>query len=513
MTVRPKSPKTAKPSAVNCLSVTALLSLAGAAAVWLVYAQGWLLYYGDAEARLNHARRVLDSQTPGFDQLGTPWLPLPHLLGMPLAGVDSLWRSGLAGAIPPAVCFVIAGVFLFAAARRIFGSPVPALAASALFALNPNILYLQSIPMAESVFSAALLALLYFTVRFRDTGGWGALAGAGLASCAAALTRYEGWFLIPFVAAYIARRKLPAALTFCLLAGAAPLFWLGYNWWLTGDALYFYRGPYSAGAIQGSAPYPGKHDWRVAFYYYQMAARLCAGPVLALAGLAGAAAALWKRAFWPLFFLLLPGAFFIWSMHSSGSPIFVPVLWPNSYYNIRYGAASMPLLALAAAALVAVVPPRGRKWAAAVVVAACVAPWLLHPSPANWVTWEEARVNSEARREWTRQAAEFLAPRYVPGSGIITSFGDLTGIYREAGIPLRETFTEMNGLPWLATVRRPDLFLWQEWAVAMGGDEVQSGIQRAGLHGIRYKLEKTIIVKGAPVIEIYRRTGGMHGPS
>ena len=33
--------------------------------------RGWLLYYGDAEAHLNIARRIVDSRTPGYDQVGT----------------------------------------------------------------------------------------------------------------------------------------------------------------------------------------------------------------------------------------------------------------------------------------------------------------------------------------------------------------------------------------------------------------------------------------------------------
>ncbi len=43
-----------------------------------------------------------------------------------------------------------------------------------------------------------------------------------------------------------------------------------------------------------------------------------------------------------------------------------------------------------------------------------------------------------ARRAWTREAADFLAANYRHGSGILFSFGDLTGVLREAGIPLRE---------------------------------------------------------------------------
>ena len=56
--------------------------------------------------------------------------------------------------------------------------------------------------MTESLFFCCLLALLYFTVRFRDTQGWGAVAGAGIAACAGTLTRYEGWFVLPFAAVY-----------------------------------------------------------------------------------------------------------------------------------------------------------------------------------------------------------------------------------------------------------------------------------------------------------------------
>ena len=80
-----------------------------------------------------------------------------------------------------------------------------------------------------------------------------------------------------------------------------------------------------------------------------------------LIALAGAVAALVRRAFWPLVLLALPGVFFVWSMYSSGgTPIFIPVLKPFSYYNSRYGLAVLPLLALAAAALVAVLPRRVR---------------------------------------------------------------------------------------------------------------------------------------------------------
>ena len=103
------------------------------------------------------------------------------------------------------------------------------------------------------------------------------------------------------------------------------------------------------------------------------------------------------------------------------------------------------------------------------------------------------------------QAADYLAPRYVRGSGILTGFGDLIGIYRDMGIPLRETFTPDNGLPFDAAVLRPELFLHEQWVVTMGGHPVQSAVNRAARLGHSLPLEQTIMVKDAPVIEIYRR--------
>jgi hypothetical protein len=502
-------------SALEVSAAVLLLTLASAAAVWFFHARGWLLWYGDAEAHLNTARRILDNQTPGYDQIGSVWLPLPHLLLMPFARVDRWWRSGIAAAFPSSACFVIGGTFLFLAARRIFRSTAAAAAATALAALNPNLLYLQSTAMTEAVFFAALMALLYFSARFRETQGWGAATGAGIAACAGSLARYEGWFLIPFAAAYFfvaARRRPAAACVFLVLAALGPLYWLANDWYLTGDALDFYRGPYSARAIQGSADFPGRGDWHMAWYYYRKAAELCAGSWLAAMAVAGAAAALARRIFWPLGLLALPGLHVIWSMHSGVVPIFMPILWPFSYYNTRYGLGVLPLLALAAAALVTLAPPRWQRLAAALLVAAALVPWAAHPSPERWITWAESRANSTGRRAWMHEAADYLRPLYVPGSGIIASAGDdFFGIFREMGIPLRETFTVVNGLPFLATVARPDLFLWHQWAVVKGGDDAQTAIHRAGRYGIRYRLEKRIMEKNEPVIEIYRRVGGIHG--
>jgi hypothetical protein len=188
-------------------------------------------------------------------------------------------------------------------------------------------------------------------------------------------------------------------------------------------------------------------------------------------------------------------------MYSSGTPIFVPNLFPNSYYNTRYAIAIVPLIAFAAAAMVASAPPRLRLPAAIVIAAVPLIFWR-NQTP---ICWKESEVNSVARRAWTAQAAQFLAENYHPGDGILFPFGDLTGALREAGIPLREGVHEGNGPLWLASITRPDLFLRQGWVLGFAGDDATTAALRADRRGRRYVLRKRIIVKGAPVVELYQR--------
>jgi len=162
--------------------VVVLLLLISATASWWCLQKGYILYFGDAEAHLNIARRILDSRTPGPEQIGTGWLPLPHVLMIPFVARDSWWRSGLAGTIPSSACFVLAGTFLFAVARRVFASNPAALCSTMLFALNPNMLYLQATPMTEPLFLASVAALLWATLWFRDSQSLLALLAAAIAS-------------------------------------------------------------------------------------------------------------------------------------------------------------------------------------------------------------------------------------------------------------------------------------------------------------------------------------------
>ncbi len=481
------------------LAASALVSLA--ALVW-VHAHGFTLYWGDAEAHLNIARRIVEARTTGYEELGEPWLPVTHLLMLPLVTFDSLWQSGLAGAIPSAFCFTAAAAFFFAATRRVLGD-ASAWCALALFVLNPNALYLQSIPMMEAPFFAALMGLFFFTTRYRDTQSCTDLIGAASMCLAGTLTRYEGWIFVPLATLYVlvtARRKrIPKTLLFGALASLGVAWWLFYNWWLAGDALDFLRGPNSSVAIQAGRPYPGHGNWHLAIQYYFTAAKLVLGWPLVWLGAIGLIAALWRRAFWPVVLFASWPIFFIWSMHSSAQPIHVPTLWPHSWYNTRYALAMLPLLSFGAGALAV------RRMAVPIAILAGAGFWLFHLDHQNWICWKESEQNSIARRAWTHSAVYYLEFHARPTDTFFTTFGDISGIFREAGIHFKRTLTWDDNPEWQAAVNRPDLFLWEDWAVAQRGDPVDETIHRARNLGVRYDLATEIMIKGALPIEIYHR--------
>src|SRR2546427_332318 len=101
----------------DALLVAQLAAAISIASFFYYLRHGDLLLYGDAVAHINIARRVFDSRTPGLLQLGTVWLPLPHLLMLPFLASRWLWQTGVGGAIPSVGCYVFATVGIFCFVR------------------------------------------------------------------------------------------------------------------------------------------------------------------------------------------------------------------------------------------------------------------------------------------------------------------------------------------------------------------------------------------------------------
>src|SRR5208282_1423622 len=221
-----------------------------------------LLLYGDAVAHINIARRVFDSQTPGLLQLGTVWLPLPHLLMIPFIWSKTLWQNGSGGSIPSMVAYVFGVVGIFRLVRGTLAADprtkpaagVGAVAAAFAYGANPNLIYMQATAMTESLYLALFIwAVVYFAEFIRnlrkndlqqneDPGQMQSahrpLFGCACCLAAAELTRYDGWFLAGVmglvVVVIVLRRwqnqKLRRdAVKFLLGIAAVPVLWLAYN--------------------------------------------------------------------------------------------------------------------------------------------------------------------------------------------------------------------------------------------------------------------------------------------
>ncbi|HZW80081.1 MAG TPA: hypothetical protein VFF50_06405, partial [Candidatus Deferrimicrobiaceae bacterium] len=109
-------PKSLPPKAYSEIETVRVLWLAIFISVFsflFYYRNGDVLLYGDAVAHINIARRVFDSRTPGLLQLGTVWLPLPHLLIVPFIISKHMWQSGAGGSIPSMAGFIfgVLGIF------------------------------------------------------------------------------------------------------------------------------------------------------------------------------------------------------------------------------------------------------------------------------------------------------------------------------------------------------------------------------------------------------------------
>ena len=517
--------------------LAAAISLAG----FIYYLRrGDLLLYGDAVAHINIARRIFDSLTPGLGQLGTVWLPLPHLLIAPFLVSDRLWRTGVGAAIPSLIAYVLAAAGIYRLTRELVASrneakssrPATAgLIAALVFACNPNIIYLQTTAMNEVIYLTFFIWAVVWLQRFTVSGSAlpvspsKALICSGVLLCAACLSRYEGWVIAALcsIAAPIIlarQRRLRASIRplviFWILAAAAPVFWLSYNRLVYGNALEFANGYYSARAIEqrsiaaGGARNPASQSATRAAAFYGEAvlgdlgeSRIARSLVLAL-GIAGALLLARPSASSALL-LWTPFPFYIYSIAYGSVPIFVPTLWPWSYYNVRYGTSLLPAIAVGLA--ITVVTCAGllkNRAARRGVFAACLAAVAIsyasayfqphhrghYPLPGEPergpLVWREAVVNSFPRQAFDQQLVRVLA-QLPPNSRLLMSLTSDVGALQSAGIPLRRVINEGNSRPlsttglWNDALASPAASA--DFIIAIEGDPVASAVARhpAGL--------------------------------
>ena len=115
----------------------------GAAAAVYYFLRGLTLSHYDAKAHLVVARRIFDSLTPGYEQIGAVWLPLPHLLNMLPVQNDLMYRTGASGVAISVLSFTLACYAIAAIVQRTSGSWVGALIAVGVVALGSLVWWLS----------------------------------------------------------------------------------------------------------------------------------------------------------------------------------------------------------------------------------------------------------------------------------------------------------------------------------------------------------------------------------
>lgn len=156
----------------------------------------------DALGRINIARKIIDSLTPGMGQLGGIWLPFPQILMVPLMPFDFFWKTGLAGAIISGAAFVLGAVYIQKATYLITKSLKASLLVWFMFVANINILFLQTMALSEVFFMTCLIMIIYFLTKWVGNHSLRDLLAAAFFIILITLTRYEGYFV--FVGATIA---------------------------------------------------------------------------------------------------------------------------------------------------------------------------------------------------------------------------------------------------------------------------------------------------------------------
>ena len=431
------------------------------ASLHFFYTRGLSNLYGDGLAHMEGARRIFDSLTPGYEEIGSVWLPLYHLICAPLAINDFLWRTGLAGGLVSSAAFALTCYFLFRLGAEINRNLAAGLVALAGALLCPSFLYLASTPLTEPLALLWSVLVAYALFRYSQSGSWKSLAGAAAAAFMGTLTRYEGWNVLPFatllvflIYPYPWRQRSIRALFFAGVAGAGPLLWLIHNAHRFKNPLEFYNGPGSAKDIYAhqlattAFPYPTDGSLLLSARYYLEDLKLVIGVwalELAVLGLVAWCASLRESrrgAVAVLFIVPLP--FYIQAMAYAAIPLYVPTLFPHTYYNLRYGVEMIAAVALFPSFVFSPRLGKNLRLTLLIVFLALLGrqfAQLTAAGPRELPVVKEGILNTPCRAQRQRAIIEFLRGRY-DGKRVLVAVGKWPCVMPEVGIYFRNTLTQ-----------------------------------------------------------------------
>jgi hypothetical protein len=318
-------------------------------------------------------------------------------------------------------------------------------------------------------------------------------------------TRYDGWVLAFLAWTSIGivqlRTSTLKSRTFWIASAvvvSAPLIWFAYNGVVFGDWLDFARGPYSAAAIEvrtatpGSGPpHPGWHNPWVSLIFFVKCAEMDVASnswgnftlTLAMLGTTWGWITTHRRGFQWSLFLWLPIPFYAYSIAFGSVPIFLPVWWPHSWYNTRYGLEMLPAFALGLGFVAQFVLAVAREFKrsstrfAAVALYATVAinAWAVlrdHP-----LTYVEGAKNIESRRAFEHEIPPVLRSLLAtrPGGQVLMETSVYPNLVAFTGFPLRQTINESDKEYYSAALAAPATHA--AIVLAFDGDEIDQAVK------------------------------------
>ena len=455
------------------------------------YFNGLGLAYNDARSHLDIGRRVVEGLKPGMAQLGSVWLPLPHLLMVPTIWNDFMWHSGLAGAIVSMISFVVTGVLIYKFLEHlnvgVFGRIVGVL----IFAANINILYLQSTAMTELLLLSVMTAGVYELMLWHKTGKVLNLVKAAFWVMLSTLTRYDGWFLFAFASALVVFNvwrkndfKINWAtfskvegtyIFFATLASLGIFLWFLWNQLIFKDALYFAFGPYSAHSQQDQLNAAGILDTKgniiLSVKHYMYALIYNSNLFISFLAFLGAVY-LWvdKRVNTGVKFasiaLMAPLIFNVVALFLGHSVLFIQGVSGNTWFNVRYGVMMMPSIAIFAGFLIDRLS-HFRSALFGLVLMVMVIQFTSYDA----VTIDDARVGSSQKN--VSEVSNWLGQNAKDKEGfILISAASHDAIIFSSGLPMKKYIHEGTGKYWESATTNPER--WARWIIMRSYDDNDS---------------------------------------
>ena len=433
------------------------------------------LNYNDARSHLDIGRRVVEGLKPGLAQLGSVWLPLNHVLMIPLVWNDWAWHSGFAGAFWNMLSFVGTGLLVYKILERLKVGYLGRIFGVIVVSANINILYLQATAMTEPLLLFTMTAGCYYLIKWSQNDNILELIKASFWIMLSTLVRYDGWFLLAFSAAIVALITLikrgyktteGISILFVTMGGLGVVLWFGWNLLIFKDPLYFALGPFSAHAQQqvmlesGNLPTKGNPLLSTQVYLYALIFNSIF--YVALLGFLGFITfvtdkkIIWEEKIASLS-LISPFIFNILALTFGFSVLFVQGISGNTWFNVRYGIMLMPAFAVFVGYLVNKFT--NIRW---VIIGLYAFVMFFAFANGDAVTIDDARVGSSQKN--VSEVAGFLNRVAKDQKGyILISAASHDAIIFSSGLPMTRFIHEGTGKYWEDALASPDR--WARWIV------------------------------------------------